>query len=247
MAARKDDEQEMSMDEILASIRKYVTEENDTVSPPSDEDEILDLKHVGSSIIDRSPHARPISSGSGTTNPPVPTRTPVQIQPTHRGPTSNSRQYTDAGSAVASHTAHQNTGAPSSYQIHDEKASLTPVHSPIERHTQHEHHVSTPSRAAPEMQPPAPVSSVLTSGKAMTASAQALSRLVETAKSAKHAEQLAASSPTFNQGLHTTLEALAVQAMTPMVKAWLDTHLPPVVEVLVQKEIQRITKELLQK
>lgn len=198
MAIRKDDEQEMSMEEILASIRKYVTEDGAAPETASnlqsnyDDEEILDLKHVGASIIDHPPHAQPQFRQSA---PAQPVEAPQAEEP--------------------SHTVHSFT--------------------------------------APQAPAEASDSSSLTSGRAMTASAQALSRLVETAKSVKQAEQppmQQQSHPaamTFNQGLHTTLETLAIQAMTPMVKTWIDTHLPPIVESLVQREIQRITEELLQK
>ena len=39
----------------------------------------------------------------------------------------------------------------------------------------------------------------------------------------------------------TTIEALAEAALRPMLKAWLDTNLPPLVERLVAREIARIT------
>lgn len=38
-----------------------------------------------------------------------------------------------------------------------------------------------------------------------------------------------------------TVEALAEAALRPMLKAWLDTNLPPLVERLVAREIARIT------
>jgi hypothetical protein len=39
---------------------------------------------------------------------------------------------------------------------------------------------------------------------------------------------------------YKTLEQMTVEVMRPMLKDWLDTHLPPMVERLVQEEIERM-------
>ena len=41
----------------------------------------------------------------------------------------------------------------------------------------------------------------------------------------------------------TSLEGMTRDLLRPMLKAWLDTHLPPIVEALVEREIIRITKK----
>ncbi len=41
----------------------------------------------------------------------------------------------------------------------------------------------------------------------------------------------------------TSLEGLARELLRPMLKDWLDTHLPPIVEAMVEREITRITKK----
>lgn len=41
-----------------------------------------------------------------------------------------------------------------------------------------------------------------------------------------------------------TLEDIVRAEMRPILKAWLDEHLPPLVERLVQKEIKRITRQV---
>ena len=40
----------------------------------------------------------------------------------------------------------------------------------------------------------------------------------------------------------TSLEGLTRELLRPMLKDWLDTHLPPIVEAMVEREITRITK-----
>ena len=41
----------------------------------------------------------------------------------------------------------------------------------------------------------------------------------------------------------TSLEELTRDLLRPMLKDWLDTHLPPIVEAMVEREIMRITKK----
>ncbi len=41
----------------------------------------------------------------------------------------------------------------------------------------------------------------------------------------------------------TSLEGLTRELLRPMLKDWLDTHLPPIVETMVEREITRITKK----
>jgi len=40
-----------------------------------------------------------------------------------------------------------------------------------------------------------------------------------------------------------TLEEMAMQLMKPLLKEWLDQNLPPIVDRLVHKEIERITRK----
>lgn len=41
----------------------------------------------------------------------------------------------------------------------------------------------------------------------------------------------------------TSLEGMTRDLLRPMLKDWLDTHLPPIVEALIEREIMRITKK----
>ncbi len=41
----------------------------------------------------------------------------------------------------------------------------------------------------------------------------------------------------------TSLEGLTRDVLRPMLKDWLDAHLPPIVEAMVEREIMRITKK----
>lgn len=41
----------------------------------------------------------------------------------------------------------------------------------------------------------------------------------------------------------TSLEGMTRDLLRPILKDWLDTHLPPIVEAMVEREIMRITKK----
>ena len=40
-----------------------------------------------------------------------------------------------------------------------------------------------------------------------------------------------------------TLEGMVLELMRPMLKGWLDENLPPIVERIVQKEVERIARK----
>jgi cell pole-organizing protein PopZ len=71
------------------------------------------------------------------------------------------------------------------------------------------------------------------------ASAAALKQLLV---ASEPTQNYAPTSGVFRSG--TTVEDLVVEALRPMLKEWLDAHLPEVVERLVQREIQKIVATL---
>ena len=104
----------------------------------------------------------------------------------------------------------------------------------------------------PLMPPPAPEkpkagstaspASNLVSPPAASAAAAALSSLASTVE----IERLASAPPmtaTFIGNGARTLEDMAMELMKPLLKEWLDKNLPPIVDRLVQKEIERISKK----
>lgn len=50
-------------------------------------------------------------------------------------------------------------------------------------------------------------------------------------------------SPQIVRSGETSLEGLTRDLLRPMLKEWLDTNLPPIVEAMVEREITRITKK----
>ncbi|MDE2029114.1 MAG: DUF2497 domain-containing protein [Alphaproteobacteria bacterium] len=91
-----------------------------------------------------------------------------------------------------------------------------------------------PKPAPPPVEPAAP----LVSEPAASSAASALSSLANTLE----IERLSTGSGLGNGG--RTLEDMVIELMRPMLKDWLDQNLASVVERLVQKEIERISKKV---
>ncbi|MBV9747874.1 MAG: DUF2497 domain-containing protein [Acetobacteraceae bacterium] len=92
----------------------------------------------------------------------------------------------------------------------------------------------SPARPAPEGEPqpaPQPTPTVLVAPEAAASAASAVSALVQ----ALVAERAA---PVHRTG--PTIEDVVREELRPMLKAWLDQHLPPLVERLVRTEIERV-------
>lgn len=87
---------------------------------------------------------------------------------------------------------------------------------------------------------PLTASEPLISEPAATTAASALSSLASTLE----IERLAhlPTGATYLGNGSRTLEDMVIELMRPMLKNWLDQNLPPIVERLVQKEIERIAK-----
>jgi len=100
-----------------------------------------------------------------------------------------------------------------------------------------------PVEVAPKPVPPEPVSmppsdSLVSDG----AAAKASSALTDLANKV-HAERSVVMPSYTPLGNGTrTLEEMVLELMRPMLKAWLDQNLPPLVEKIVQKEVERIAR-----
>ncbi len=88
---------------------------------------------------------------------------------------------------------------------------------------------------------PAIIEDSLLSEQALEASAKALRNLVN-AGPAGTVSAAPSTAPHFRSGL--SVEDLVVEALKPMLKEWLDANLPNIVERKVQKEVERISREL---
>lgn len=91
-------------------------------------------------------------------------------------------------------------------------------------------------------EPPSIIEDSLLSEQALNASASALRGLASLGGGAGQAAAGSGHSPSFRSG--NTVEDLVLEALKPMLKEWLDANLPAIVERKVQKEVERISREL---
>jgi hypothetical protein len=97
------------------------------------------------------------------------------------------------------------------------------------------------SESEPEAPPPRPSAAPageerLISSATAAASVAALSRLADLGQ-----RGIVSKEPLDESG--RTLESLVRELLRPMLKTWLDDHLPPIVERLVREEIQRMSRD----
>ena len=108
--------------------------------------------------------------------------------------------------------------------------------------------VQTAPPPAPPAFAPTPMSMIdtpaangLASEQAISSAASALAALANASKIERMAS--APAGVALGNGMKT-LEDMVMDAMRPMLKDWLDQNLPAMVERIVQKEVERITKRL---
>lgn len=275
-AAYKEDE-EMSMEEILASIRKYVTDEDsygvakaaepfslNEAALPSMRHDVLELSELKNNRVSPAleedfsvPSTAPLGDvyaksaedqepfGGATMAHSYANQSPVQgyghppqgpSQPSYSSP--SAMAHSPFGVATAPIYPHQVYGQ--TPQLHPVTPdTLMQAHQPVSADA-----YGTPQPMMQTSQQPLNPYAVPQQGMtthAASASGQSLSKLIEAAKITQaHMEKAAAAAASSH-----SLENIALHAMAPQIKAWLDEHLPAVVERLVQKEIERLTKTLL--
>ncbi len=88
-----------------------------------------------------------------------------------------------------------------------------------------------PAAAAPPSNPPAPSSSLLVAPEAAAAAGASVETLMRTLASERNSAV---------QRGGPTIEDLVRSELRPLLKDWLDNHLPPLVERLVRAEIERV-------
>ena len=196
-AREKEDDDEMSMEEILASIRRYVAEDQKTHEPKMPQQTPMPEQY--------SPYA----------DYPAP-------DPRAQEPQFVSSSPIDTGD---SYDVKDNLYNPGMIENQSEVAHfITP--------SQQQELVEQAVEKAIEE------SKSMTSPETISASAAALSRLVEATRPALDRE-LGSSA-----GL-MTLDRLITDLARPMVRDWLDHHLPQIVEAMVAREIEKITNRVI--
>jgi len=190
-----------SMEDILASIRRILSEDEQPAAKPEPEPAAeSDVLSLDESMLVAEPPADPSPIA-----PPQAEPDPVE-EPPHEG-----SALLDALSAPG------------------EPLDVVPTAAP-----------EPPPPAAPPAPPPvaAPASAPnldrLITPEAEAATATALGALLRTLESGRQASPVAV----WRGG--PTLEDMVREEIRPLMKAWLDQHLPPMVERLVRAEIERV-------
>lgn len=207
-----DDDQEMSMDEILASIRRYVSSDEPTQkveSAKKDEPKPLDpLLGRPQLNMDEEPHTQRI-----TPRLDIPNQEEVARlnEDSVREERQESLLWTEEPVMKAAFDANKQ-----------------------------EPRVTRSAPAAPPRQSNAvPKSSAdgLVSDKTLATTMESFARLRD-ASTSKTPKQ----DPIPTSGVNPTLDQLFESLARPMIREWLDRNLPPMVERMVTREIERITK-----
>ena len=204
-----DDDQEMSMDEILASIRRYVSPDDLTQKSEQKPAEPV----VGSPQLntDVDPHTQRI--------------TPHLDMSRHEEP----MRQNEGIKAEMPRAERQES------PLWTEEPSLKSSFEP----TKHEPQVSRPTvTPLKQSNPPLkPNTDGLVSDKTLNTTMESFARLRDASvpRAPKQEEQKA---PSLNPTLDQLFESLA----RPMIREWLDRNLPSMVERMVAREIERITK-----
>jgi len=198
---RREEEGEMSIEEILASIRRYVGDEPQPQSKPQEESSLaepkLDQSYMSTRIgAEQTAEALAASLSMGKPD--------LRAEPLAFDQSIEPARYNNAPENVIRLTeAHAVRPDP--------QLILTPDNQSDNRE-------------------------VLLSPQAQAATAQSFAKLAE---ATTHARHLSKPEPATQ-----TLDQLIADLARPMIKQWLDQHLPRLVELTVTKEIERLTKQL---
>jgi uncharacterized protein len=257
MTPRSDHEEDMSMEEILASIRKFVTD-----NPPEDPRK----QRVYKGDISESVVIPPQQEHQAIPSEPVRSSEPYPQASAHE-PTLTQQFSAPKQQAQTAHSIFEPdilelsnpiTQSPVSQQktTPDHYAPWTPPSRATAPKMAFDETIMTltnPLDSAPSQDGKKPEKSTrfsfkpsslgefedsLVSSQTISASASSLSRLAQASKTAPKR------STSFADQRNITLDQLVQDLIRPMIKQWIDTHLPSLVEEMVAKEIKRITKHL---
>jgi cell pole-organizing protein PopZ len=235
MTPKSDHDEDMSMEEILASIRKFVTD-----NPPEDPNK----QRVYSGDLSESvviPPAGHMSHPAQTTVREE-REDRLQISPTNREthpPTPREDlDILELNSPLSTGTtpSHQTAWTPPSRTPLNKRIleeSIMTLTNPIDSKK-----TEKPTRAPMQGISSSESDETLGSSHAVAASASSLARLAQASKS------IPKKAPSLADQRGVTLDQLIQDLIRPMIKQWIDTHLPSLVEEMVAKEIKRITKHL---
>ncbi len=218
--------QEPSMEEILASIRRIISDDGDDAPLPA-----RTAPSISTAAIDALFGARVAPEDSDPIpsflrqEPPAPKAAepaPRKIEPRNGQPEPRSVQQEPRSSAPA-----------------EPRAEAGPRPQPAPRPS-----VTPEPVAAAPVEPVRRVVEPPKQSVAMPASPEALGgrQLLSPAADAAVTASFGDLATTLLSGQARTIEDLVKEMLRPMLKAWLDTNLPPLVERLVRDEIERVSR-----
>jgi cell pole-organizing protein PopZ len=220
MAARHEDEEDMTMEEILASIRRYVADDK----PASQE---------RSKVSEFKPTQEPQPVTNTIIVEPNPEKTEMQRQ-------GGSRDREDE--VIFDLTELVEEGHMSFPKSKSEAASWTQpttdtrtTQAPVQQPSTYPSTPHTQPLAKEREMHRVPPEDSMTSSQTVQASLSALSRLTEAKRTAA---ELSSGSGA------VTLDRLVADIARPIIKEWLEKNLAPMIERMVAKEIERITREI---
>lgn len=258
MTPKRDHEDEMSMEEILASIRKFVTDNPSEDSnkqkghkgdlPQSFVAPAIDFPHSHDTLgVQAEREVRPQVTTVARDNltPPVfdlqnETRSQAsQVNHQSQGTVHDILELKSplsSGHSAQPTSQYQSAWTPPSRSQFGKKVleeSIMTLTNPIDT-KKAEKSLRSPLKGTY----PVEGEETLGSTQVMAASASSLMRLAQASKS------IPKKTPSLADQRNVTLDQLIQDLIRPMIKQWIDTHLPSLVEEMVAKEIKRITKHL---
>lgn len=219
--SKHDEDEDMTMDEILASIRRYVTEDQNGSAETSGKQSSFVPQQESARFDPSLPGRQGFESASRMANYDTPYKTPEMVHE----------------QAVMNEGPMSTTMSPESYletMVQGEKIispsiSINP-HSPLSSGLDYQPVSPSPLHHSHFQKPEEVFSEGVSAETTISAAALALSKLNEI-KNEQSALRGAGA---------LTLDTLIANLARPMIKEWLDNHLLQVVESMVEKEIERI-------
>jgi hypothetical protein len=258
------------MEEILASIRKFVTDNppedprkqkvykgdisGATVIPPADHalTGVHRPEHIQLSPLDaHTPHTAPYYAGQqdvSLRDASYPSSSPISQG--HPVGSHFEHDVLELNTPLPQHNLHGNPGQMKK-QSHEHHAPWTPPSkTSFQKKTLEDSILNLtasvgssdlnkgkPSLSAFQAPSPDEITDPLVSTQTIAASATSLTRLAQASKTVPKRPSLA-------EQRNVTLDQLIQDLIRPMIKQWIDAHLPSLVEEMVAKEIKRITKHV---
>lgn len=230
MVEKAEFEEDMSMEEILSSIRKYVIDEKEPALPASATSHALSSPTHDEDVIElRQPLDEPGTVAKKDQQPTAPAVvTPILSAA--------------AAKPSMAATLAANIPSPPMSQPQTSIQEKRQHHTPF-RSAQYPFHPMPPLPTQPTNTPePSKINTSLDSPEESLISAKTASDVTQSlARLAEITQQSTSEKKPALKG-DTTLEQLITEVTKPLIKTWLDQNLAPLVETMVSKEIERISR-----